>query len=80
MPGRPLKRESMPSPLPAGRLRDCQSAASIMKPLATLGIVTAILGTGMRDVHRLSESADLEEMVRTTELVVELVRLHSRGQ
>jgi tripeptide aminopeptidase len=44
------------------------------------GIVTGVLGTGMRDMHTVRESIRLEEMVRTTELVLEIIKLHARGE
>jgi tripeptide aminopeptidase len=43
------------------------------------GIMTAVLGTGMQDIHSTRESIALEDMVRTTELVLEIIRLHSHS-
>jgi len=41
------------------------------------GIITGVLGTGMRDMHTVRESVRLEDMVRTVELLLEIIRLHS---
>jgi len=43
------------------------------------GIFTGVLGTGMRDMHTVRESVKLDDMVRTTELLMEIIRLHSQG-
>jgi putative aminopeptidase FrvX len=37
-----------------------------------------VLGTGMRDMHTVRESVKLDDMVRTTELLLEIIRLHSQ--
>lgn len=44
------------------------------------GIITGVLGTGMKDMHTLRESIRLEDMVRTTQLVLEIISLHAKGQ
>jgi tripeptide aminopeptidase len=41
------------------------------------GIVTGVLGTGMKDMHTVRESLALEDMVRMTELMLEILRLHT---
>ena len=41
------------------------------------GIVTGVIGTGMRDMHTVRESVKLADMVRTTELLLEIIRLHT---
>jgi len=41
------------------------------------GIFAGVLGTGMRDMHTLRESVKLDDMVRTAELLLEIIRLHS---
>jgi len=41
------------------------------------GIVSGVLGTGMRDVHTVRESVSLDDMVQVTELLLEIIRLHS---
>ncbi len=41
------------------------------------GIVTGVLGTGMRDMHTVRESVRLDDMVRTVELLIEIIKLHS---
>ncbi len=43
------------------------------------GIFTGVLGTGMRDMHTVRESVKLDDMVRTVELLLEIIRLHSQG-
>ncbi len=43
-------------------------------------IVIGVLGTGMRDMHTVRESVALEDMVKTTELLLEIIKLHSRDQ
>lgn len=43
------------------------------------GIPLGVLGTGMRDIHTLREHVRLEDMVRATQLLVEIVRLHPAG-
>ena len=43
------------------------------------GICTGVLGTGMRDMHTVRESVKLDDMVRTTELLLEIIRLHSQA-
>jgi tripeptide aminopeptidase len=44
------------------------------------GIFTGVLGTGMRDMHTVRESVKLDDMVHTTELLLEIIRLHSKGE
>lgn len=44
------------------------------------GIVTGVLGTGMRDMHTVRESVRLDDMVRTAELLLEIIRLHTSDQ
>jgi len=41
------------------------------------GIIVGVLGTGMRDMHSVRESVKLDDMVRTTELLLEIIRLHT---
>jgi tripeptide aminopeptidase len=41
------------------------------------GIVTGVLGTGMKDMHSMRESVRLDDMVKTTELLLEIIRLHT---
>lgn len=43
------------------------------------GIFTGVLGTGMRDMHSVRESVKLDDMVRTAELLLEIIRLHSQA-
>jgi tripeptide aminopeptidase len=43
------------------------------------GIVTGILGTGMKDMHTVRESIRLKDMVRSAELLLEIIQLHAKG-
>lgn len=43
------------------------------------GIITAVIGTGMRDIHTVRESIRLEDMARTGELLLEIIALHAKG-
>jgi tripeptide aminopeptidase len=43
------------------------------------GLPLGILGTGMREVHTVREFVRLEDMVRATQLLVEIIRLHAEG-
>jgi tripeptide aminopeptidase len=42
------------------------------------GIVTSVLGTGMKDMHTVRESIRLDDMVKSVELLLEIVQLHAR--
>jgi tripeptide aminopeptidase len=42
------------------------------------GIMTGVLGTGMNDMHSLRESILLDDMVKSAELVLEIIQLHSK--
>lgn len=41
------------------------------------GIITGVLGTGMHDMHTVRESIRLDDMVKTAELLLEIIRVHS---
>ncbi len=41
------------------------------------GIVTGVLGTGMKDVHTVRESIRLDDMVKCVDLLVEIIQLHA---
>jgi len=43
------------------------------------GIFTGVLGTGMKDMHTVRESIELEKMVQTTELMIEIIMMHAKG-
>jgi len=43
------------------------------------GIMTGVLGTGMRDMHTVRESVGLDDMVRSAELLLEIIRLHTEA-
>lgn len=42
------------------------------------GIVAGVLGTGMKDMHTVRESIALEDMVKSAELLLEIVQLHAK--
>jgi len=42
------------------------------------GIMTGVLGTGMRDMHTVRESVRLDDMVQATELLLEIIRLQAK--
>ena len=42
------------------------------------GIVTGVLGTGMKDMHTVRESIRLDDMVKSVELLLEIVQLHTK--
>ena len=42
------------------------------------GIITGVLGTGMKDMHTVRESIRLDDMVKSVELLLEIIRLHSQ--
>lgn len=44
------------------------------------GIVTGVLGTGMRDMHTVREYVRLDDMVKTVELLLEIIRVHATTQ
>ncbi len=44
------------------------------------GIITGVLGTGMRDVHTVRESIRLDDMVKTAALLLEIIKLHSGAE
>jgi tripeptide aminopeptidase len=44
------------------------------------GIVTGVLGTGMRDMHTVRESVRLSDMVQGAELILAIVQLHATKQ
>ena len=44
------------------------------------GIITGVLGTGMHDMHTVRESIRLDDMVKTAELLLEIIKLYSRGE
>jgi tripeptide aminopeptidase len=42
------------------------------------GIITGVLGTGMRDMHTVRESIHLDDMVQMAKLLVEIITLHAK--
>ena len=43
------------------------------------GIITGVLGTGMRNMHTVRENVKLDDMVKATELLLEIIKLHSNS-
>jgi tripeptide aminopeptidase len=43
------------------------------------GILTGVLGTGMKDVHTVGESVAVEDMVRSVELLIEIIQFQAAG-
>jgi tripeptide aminopeptidase len=42
------------------------------------GIVTGVLGTGMKEMHSVRESVSLDDMADAAELMIEIIRLHGQ--
>jgi len=42
------------------------------------GIITGVLGTGMKDMHTVRESIRLDDMIKSVELLLEIVQLHAK--
>jgi tripeptide aminopeptidase len=40
------------------------------------GIITGVLGTGMTDIHTVNESIQLDDMIRTVELIFTIIQIH----
>ncbi|RPJ16368.1 MAG: M20/M25/M40 family metallo-hydrolase, partial [Desulfobacteraceae bacterium] len=43
------------------------------------GIITGVIGTGMRDMHTVRESVSVDDMVKTGELLLEIIKLHTQN-
>jgi tripeptide aminopeptidase len=43
------------------------------------GIITGVIGTGMRDMHTVRESVKVDDMVKTGELLLEIIKLHTQN-
>ena len=43
------------------------------------GIIAGVLGTGMRDMHTVRENVKLDDMVKATELLIEIITLHGNS-
>lgn len=70
-----------------------EAARSLGRPLSTRptgggcdanvlngkGLQVANLGCGMREIHTVNEWLDVKDLIRTTELVLEVVRLNAQG-
>jgi tripeptide aminopeptidase len=44
------------------------------------GITLGVLGTGMQDMHTVRESIRLDDMIKTVELIIEIIRVHAVGE
>lgn len=44
------------------------------------GIDLGVIGTGMKDMHTVKESVKLDDMVATTELLLEIIRIAAQGK
>ncbi|MCP4023914.1 MAG: M20/M25/M40 family metallo-hydrolase [Desulfobacteraceae bacterium] len=44
------------------------------------GIMAGVLGTGMKDVHTVNEHIDIKDMEKSTKLVLEILRVHAKGE
>ena len=42
-----------------------------------MGIVAGVLGTGMHDMHTVREFVKLDDMIKTVELLLEIIKIHS---
>ena len=42
------------------------------------GIITGVLGTGMKDMHTVRESIRLDDMIKSVELLLEIIQLHAK--
>jgi tripeptide aminopeptidase len=42
------------------------------------GLITGVIGTGMRNVHTVRENILMDDMVDTAELLLEIIKLHSK--
>ncbi|MDA3896646.1 MAG: M20/M25/M40 family metallo-hydrolase, partial [Desulfobacteraceae bacterium] len=43
------------------------------------GIVTGVIGTGMKDIHTVRESIRIDDMEKTVRLLLEIIDVHSNG-
>ncbi len=43
------------------------------------GIIAGVLGTGMHDMHTVREHVKLDDMVKATELLIEIIKLHANS-
>jgi tripeptide aminopeptidase len=43
------------------------------------GITAGVLGTGMQNLHTTNESIALKDMVQAVELLLEIIKIHSRS-
>jgi tripeptide aminopeptidase len=44
------------------------------------GIITGVIGTGMKDIHTVRESISLSDMEKTVALLLEIIALHATGK
>jgi len=88
-----FSRTSIPEDHPVVKLA-CRAAENLGRKMVTKtsgggadaniffekGIMAGVLGTGMRDMHTVRESVGLEDMVRATELLLEIIKIHAQGR
>ena len=43
------------------------------------GIIAGVLGTGMHEMHTVRENVKLDDMVKATELLIEIIKLHANS-
>ncbi len=43
------------------------------------GIITGVIGTGMKDIHSVRESIRIDDMEKTVRLLLEIITIHSNG-
>jgi tripeptide aminopeptidase len=43
------------------------------------GIITGVIGTGMKDIHTVRETISLDDMEKTVRLLLEIIAVHSNG-
>ncbi|MCP3900327.1 MAG: M20/M25/M40 family metallo-hydrolase [Desulfobacteraceae bacterium] len=44
------------------------------------GILPGVIGTGMKQVHTVNEYIGLDDMIKTTELLLEIIKIHTKGK
>ncbi len=43
------------------------------------GVITGVIGTGLKDIHSVRESIRIDDMEKTVRLLLEIIELHSKG-
>jgi tripeptide aminopeptidase len=87
----PLNRVPENHPVVTTAMRAAANLDRVLTPRATgggsdaniffgKGIMTGVLGTGMKDVHTVRESIRLQDMVDTALLLLEIIHVHAAGR